>query len=91
MQRPDLADWVDEVAQRTSSSVVDRMEPTVRDHSAEMVDREAAMVRVHRVDLLEVEDEARQAHEVAKGSVGRLGRKSRVLSPIFGTYRWMCG
>ena len=59
------------------------MEPTVRDHSAEMVDREAAVVRVDGVVLLEVENKTGQAHEDAKDSVGRLGQKSRVLSPMF--------
>ena len=71
--------------------VVDRMEPMVRDHSAEMVDREAMVGHVEGVVLLEVEDEVRQADKDAKDSVGHLGRKSRVLSPLFGTYRWMCG
>ena len=33
--------------------LVDRTEPTVRDHSAEMVDREATVVHVERVVLLE--------------------------------------
>ena len=42
-----------------------------------------SLVRVYGVDLLEVEDEAGQAHEDGKGSVGHLGRKSRVLSPMF--------
>ena len=50
------------------------MEPTIRDHSVEMVDRETAVV------LLELEDEDGQVDEEAKDSVGRLGRKSRVLS-----------
>ena len=70
------------------------MGPAVRDHSAEMVGRKATVVRVDGVDLLEVEDKAEQAHEVAKGSVGRLakgsvgrlGRKSRGLPPpVVGT------
>ena len=39
----------------------------------------SVVVRVDGVVLLEVEDEAGQAHEDAKDSVGRLGRKSRVL------------
>ena len=76
-----MVDRVETVVRRTSSSVVDWMEPTVRDHSAEMVDREAAVARVDGVVLLEVEDKTGQAHEDAKDSVGRLGRKSRVLSP----------
>ena len=59
------------------------MAPTVRDHSARMVDRKAAVVRVDGVVLLEVEDKTGQAHEDAKDSVGRRGRKSRVLSPMF--------
>ena len=79
----DVADRVEATTRRTSSSVADRMEPTVRDHSAEMVGRKATVVRVDGVDLLEVEDEAGQAHEVVKGSVGRLGRKSRVLFPFW--------
>ena len=78
-------------SQRTSSSVLDRMEPTVRDHSAEMVDREATVVRVDRVVLLEVEDKVGKVDEEAKDSVAHLGQKSRVLSLLFGTYRWMCG
>ena len=78
----DVADRVEATTRQTSSSVVDRMEPTVRDHSAEMVGWKATVVRVDGVDLLEVEDEVRQAHEVAKGSVGLLGQKSRVLSPF---------
>ena len=88
------SDMVDREASMVRGHMVDvvnQMEPTVRDHSAEMVGRKATMVRVDGVDLLEVDDEAGQAHEVAKRSVGRLGRKSRVLSPISGTYRWMCG
>ena len=79
----DVADRVEATTRRTSSSVADRMEPTVRDHSAKMVGRKATVVRVDGVDLLEVEDEAEQAHEVAEDSVGRLGRKSRVLSPFW--------
>ena len=78
------------VALRTSSSVVDRMEPTVRDHLAEMVDREATVVRVEGVVLLEVEDEVGQVDEDAKDSVDHYDRKSH-LFPLFGTYRWMCG
>ena len=79
----DVADRVEATTRQTSSSVADRMEPTVRDHSAEMVGRKAAVVRVDGVVLLEVEDKSGRAHEVAKGSVGRLGRKSRVLSPFW--------
>ena len=48
-----------------------------------MVDRKAAVVRVDGVVLLEVEDKTGRAHEDAKDSVGRRGRKSRVLSPMF--------
>ena len=55
------------------------------------MDRELTVVRVDGVVLLEVEDEAGQAYEDVKDSVGHLGRKSRVLSPLVGTYRWMCG
>ena len=66
------------------------MNLTVRDHSAGMVGRQVTVVRADGVVLLEVEDEAGQAHKDAKGSVGHLGRKSRVLDP-FGTYRLMCG
>ena len=44
-----MVDRVETVVRRTSSSVVDWMEPTVRDHSAEMVDREAMVVRVDGV------------------------------------------
>ena len=79
----DLADRVEAATRRTSSSMVDRMEPTVRDHSTEMVDREAAAVRVEGVVLLEVEDEVGQVDKDAKDSVGHLGRKSCVLSPMF--------
>ena len=45
------------VVRRTPSSVVDRMEPTVREHTTDMVDREATVVHVERMGLLEVEDE----------------------------------
>ena len=76
----DVADRVEATTRRTSPGMADRMEPTVRDHSAEMVGRTTTVVRVDGVDLLEVEDETEQAREVAEGSVGRLGRKSRVLS-----------
>ena len=84
-----MADWVEATAQRTSSSVVDRMAPTVRNHSTGMVGPEDTMVRVDGVVLLEVEDEVGQVDEDAKASVYNLDRKSHVLSP-FGTYRWMC-
>ena len=87
----DVADWVEATTRRASSSVADRMEPTVRDNSGEMVGQKVTVVRVDGVVLLEVEDKTGRAHEDAKGPVGRLGRKSRVLSPIFGTYLWMCG
>ena len=40
------------VVWRTQSSVVDRMEPTVRDHTVEMVDREASVVRVEKISPL---------------------------------------
>ena len=48
-----------------------------------MVEREATVVRMDGVVLLEVEDKVGQAHEDAKDSVGRPGRKSRILSPMF--------
>ena len=67
------------------------MEPTVRDHSREMVDQEATVVRVEGVVLLELEDEDGQVDEDTKDSVDHLDQKSHILSPLFGTYRWMCG
>ena len=90
MRRPDLVDWVEAVARRTSSSVVDRMEPAVQEHTAEMVDREAMVVHVETVGLLKVEDEVGQVDEVAKDSVVHYDRKSHLFPP-FGTYWWMCG
>ena len=44
-----------------TSSMVDRMEPTVREHTADMADWEATMVHVERMGLLEVEDEVGQS------------------------------
>ena len=54
----DMADRVEAMTRRTSSSVEDRMAPTVRDHSAGMVGRRATVVLMDGMVLLEVEDEA---------------------------------
>ena len=41
--------------------MVDRMEPTLREHTEDMEDREATVVHVERMRLLEVEDEVGQS------------------------------
>ena len=78
----DMADRVEATTRRASSSVPDRMEPTVRDHSAEMVGRKATVVLVDGVDLLEVEDEAEQAPRSAMDLSVRLGRKISRSLPL---------
>ena len=79
------------VVQQTPSNVVDRMEPTVRDHTAKMVDREATVVRVERVGLLEVEDEVGQVDEDAKDSVDHHDRKSHILLPFLAHFGGCAG
>ena len=37
--------------------MVDRIDPTVREHTADMADRETTVVHVERMGLLKVEDE----------------------------------
>ena len=49
------------VVRQTPSSIVDRMEPTVREHMADVADREATVVHVERMGLLEVEDEVKRS------------------------------
>ena len=56
-RRPDLADRVETVVRRTQLSMVDRIDPTVREHTADMADRETTVVHVERMGLLKVEDE----------------------------------
>ena len=86
----DVADRVEATTRRTSSSVVDWMAPTVRDHSAGMVGREATVVRMDGMVLLEVEDEAEQATRALRARLAALA-ENLACCPPFGTYRWMCG
>ena len=67
-----MADRVEATTRRTSSSVADRMGPTVRDRSAEMVGRKATMARVDGTGLLEVEDEAEQATRALRARLAAL-------------------
>ena len=45
--------------------MMDRKEPTVREHTTDVADREAIVVHVERMGLLKVEDEVGQVHEDA--------------------------
>ena len=86
----DVVDWVETTTRRTPSSVVDRVEPTVRDHSAGMVGRKSTMVRVDGMVLLEVEDKVEQATRALRARLAALV-ENLAFCPLFGTYRWMCG
>ena len=46
VRKPDLVDRVEKVVRRTPVSVVNRMEPTVRELALEMVDLEATVVHM---------------------------------------------